>query len=167
MSKHQVSPSITAQSDLWRAQPALCNQKKYRKGKVIQCWNNSTWLDSKWTLYLFKSTQKEEQEEAGTSPCLEARGGGVGSQKAISSSVWLRKHITAPCLSFLPVLQRLQHYLLASSIFWKDFSANTSEMVGVPLYAIKVYITVKKQFVKNNSDQTVEVERRCCFVQTT
>lgn len=62
-----------------------------------------------------------------------------------------------------------QHCLLASSIFCKDFSANTSEMVGAALEVdtMKVYITVKKQFAKNNSDQTEEFERRCCFIQAT
>lgn len=59
---------------------------------------------------------------------------------------------------------RLQHYLLACSIFCNDFSVNTCETVGVPHEEdiIKVHITVKNT-AKNNSHQTEEVERKCCF----
>lgn len=45
---------------------------------------------------------------------------------------------------------RLQHYLLASSIFCKDFSINTLEMVGVPHEEdmTKVHIAVENNLLK-------------------
>lgn len=120
------------------------------KGEVIQCWNNYSWLDSKWTLYfLLKSTQKAEQEEAGISPRLEARAEERAVERLFPILYYLGQAHNCSVPQF-PL--RLQDYLLASSIFCKDFSVNPSEMAGGPHEEDmkKVHITVKNSLLKTS-----------------
>lgn len=111
------------------------------------------------TVFLLKSIQKAEQEEAELVLTLrpEQRSGQSKDYFQFCMTLGKAHNFSVPQFPLRP-----QHYLLASSIFCKNFSINTSEMVGVPHEedTIKVHITVKRQFVKNNSNETFVKQRK-------